>query len=1192
MGEIIIKHREGGETDLHAKSRAIRVIRAEQRKVLLGEDIFTLTIQTPSPVVAEIGDKIDIFGGTYTINQLPTITKTGTKSYEQTLTFEGMQSELLDVQFILPGNTMYDDLTGDAGDFLGIIVQNANRVYPGKWAAGTVPENTETKTLSFAEKNCLAALQEICEEWGTEFEITMSESGLRTIHLKQVGVQFPFTFKYGRTGGLYELSRKNINSKNVVTRLYVYGGSRNLGRYRSGKLCLPNKLKNQSYIENAEAITLYGLKENVKTFDEIYPVRYGLVTALGESKHTFTDDTMDFDLNEVEGEDTKWLIPGISAKVRFTTGNLAGYEFDLHKYDHATKEIQIIPFMDENGYKFPSETSPAFQMQIGDQYHFIDINLPDSYIENAEEDLEDLAIKYYDQYKQPQVQYSLSIHPRFLEKYTGAGITNIFSIGDQISVLDEEIGVDKTLRIVAFTRDAVDPFRYTLTLSEATYTKTIINRIIDDIEDIEDIIIRNNLADPFRARRNWMAAQELLDKIFDPEGYYYSEKIRPLSIETMMLQVGAKSQQFILQNTRFEPNYEGNPNRINIIGGQLIHYTVNDTITPWTLNSTLVTGLQTSKSYFVYAKCERQGGGGVIIVDETQYMVDQDPNFYYFVIGHLSSVITNPDGSNGARILSLTYGSTTINGRFIKTGRIESSGGGYTYFDLDEGIIGGRIRFLSGNSEIDLEDWTRFIEQDLDDIDDLVIDLEDYIDNAFHDGIIEEAEAVAIEKYLNQIRYEKVSLEANYNKLILSPLLTGDPKTNLLNSKITFFGTTENLINTINAVIADGRVTESEKQSVDAVFSQYRIDSADFSEKLELANQAIQQTLKDIADGAADMAADAQATANLAKAITDKFGTTIDGGLIQTVIVQFREANSEVVTAGTSGIQGAAKDQPALWAGGSYEDAISGVAKAIIRHDGSAKFTDAEITGIINANSGSFSGALASPFERTKSTYTKDFSNNLIVTGSTFILPWDQLGSGRLIRLIQPNPGSPYCTAPTGKYFYEDGVQKNKLTMLGAEIIELLGYTDSQGNFTGWLVLNRGLLHTVSTWGEPHRIVAHGRVKTNDPFKYHTFDGSTLTVSTGEFNSRKYTSIIMPEEWFDSIDGYYVKIIANGADSASFHTVGKNTHYAFRVYQHSLNVANGTLSPTTTFDFYFEIYSAAWLYPKSGSGGGMPGEEW
>lgn len=84
----------------------------------------------------------------------------------------------------------------------------------------------------------------------------------------------------------------------------------------------------------------------------------------------------------------------------------------------------------------------------------------------------------------------------------------------------------------------------------------------------------------------------------------------------------------------------------------------------------------------------------------------------------------------------------------------------------------------------------------------------------------------------------------------------------------------------------------------------------------------------------------------------------------------------------------------------------------------------------------------------------------------------------------------------------------------------------------------------------------------------------------------------MPTKWFDSKDGYYVKIIANGGDSSALHTVDKLDYYNFLVSQHSLN-ASGTLSRTTTFDFYFEIYSAAWLYRKSSGGGGvMPGEEW
>ena len=61
--------------------------------------------------------------------------------------------------------------------------------------------------------------------------------------------------------------------------------------------------------------------------------------------------------------------------------------------------------------------------------------------------------------------------------------------------------------------------------------------------------------------------------------------------------------------------------------------------------------------------------------------------------------------ANGSfsRTATLTYGSTTINGRYIKTGRI-SSNDGKTYFDLDTGTINGKITFT--NSAGDAEDLT------------------------------------------------------------------------------------------------------------------------------------------------------------------------------------------------------------------------------------------------------------------------------------------------------------------------------------------------------------------------------------------------------------------------------------------------------------------------------------------------------
>lgn len=700
MEQIIVRHPGGTTALLTSRARKSGVTKAEQSITLLGADTVAITVKSATPLTFHLGDQIDVYGKTYTLNQLPGIKKTGNRNFEYTLTFEGVQYELIDVQFLLPDDTVLDSFTGDLEDFLGILIGNLTRVYPGKWVLGVFPANTEYKTLTYTEKNCLEVLQDFCTQWGTEFEITQA-NGVRTLNIKTAGVNFPYTFRYGRTGGLYELTRQNINSKNVVTRLYVYGGNSNLGnKYRYSRLCLPGKAKNASYIENAAAIAAYGLKENTKIFDDIRPERYGEVTAAGSAYYAFKDATMNFDLNEKDSAgNTKWLIDGATAKVKFTTGNLAGYEFDIHKYDHATKEIQVVPFTDENGMKFPSETSAAFQFGVGDKYFFTDINLPDAYKTDAENKLLAEGNKAIAEYSQPQVQYGLSIDENFIRQFAGElTVVNLFAVGDYIPVEDEDIGVNKSVRITAFTRDLLREYKYNITLGDSV-TKTTITRVIEDLQKIDNVIEINDLADPSKARRNWKASQEVLANVFDPEGHYYSEKIKPLSIETTMLATGARSQQFVLQNTRFEPNYEGNPNTVNVVGGMLVHYTIAETVKSWQLNTATFSNLVSGTVYYIYARCQKTGTAGNIVFDTVQRAVDGDPTYYYFLIGSLSSVITDTNGNRPARLIALTYGATTINGRFITTGRIQSVDG-QTYFDLDAGEIGGNIKFVSTDGSI------------------------------------------------------------------------------------------------------------------------------------------------------------------------------------------------------------------------------------------------------------------------------------------------------------------------------------------------------------------------------------------------------------------------------------------------------------------------------------------------------------
>lgn len=315
--------------------------------------------------------------------------------------------------------------------------------------------------------------------------------------------------------------------------------------------------------------------------------------------------------------------------------------------------------------------------------------------------MQETAQTYYNQNSQPKVKYSLSVTKEYLEKLVGTGgaIVNVFTPGDYLPIKDDDIGVDKSVRIKSFTRNLLDEYDYKLTISD-TVTTNITNRVISELIDIDNILTINNLKDPIRAKANWRTSRELLDMVFDADGDYYTEKIKPLSIDTQLLSVGAKSMQFGLTNTVFQPNYNGNANSMRWQGGVLTHYTIiEDGVRSWAMADGSVTFSQ-NVPYYLYAKCPKADGatGGTFLFSTEQIKVEDDANYWHFLIGTVSSI----DPDLGVRSLSLTYGFTMVNGRFIKTGRIQSADGD-TYFDLDNGEIGGRIVFSSNGQEKTLE---------------------------------------------------------------------------------------------------------------------------------------------------------------------------------------------------------------------------------------------------------------------------------------------------------------------------------------------------------------------------------------------------------------------------------------------------------------------------------------------------------
>ena len=172
-----------------------------------------------------------------------------------------------------------------------------------------------------------------------------------------------------------------------------------------------------------------------------------------------------------------------------------------------------------------------------------------------------------------------------------------------------------------------------------------------------------------------------------------------------------------------------------------------------------------------------------------------------------------------------------------------------------------------------------------------LIDFEGTVNGAFRDGVIEQAEAKAIEKYINTLNTEKADADAVYTKLYSNIYLLGTPKTDLLNSKITYNGAHTNLIKAVNDAITDGRTTVAEKNNVDSKFTAYKNAIADYKSKVEAANKAIQDTLKSYSDEALakgkeafTAASNAQASANQAQQSVSGLGNYIDGAFSDGII--------------------------------------------------------------------------------------------------------------------------------------------------------------------------------------------------------------------------------------------------------------------------------------------------------------------
>lgn len=739
MGITQIIKRNGETIQLNTNEPFRFVKEATLTSSLMGDDYISLKIVSSEWLSFAKGDKIVVGGNEYSIRATTTreIVSEGYYNYEPV--FYGVMYDLM--KTIYRNCDKYGksdkstfDLTYTIKEFVQVLIYNLERDYPGVWKfdEDNCPE-TEAMTIQFSGVNCLQALQTLCnsEQFNLEFQITQ-DKGIRTIHIGKFGKRInppsgADFFEWGKGNGLYNLKEQKIDDKAIITRLWVEGGTTNIrSDYRgyAERLQLPMQRMNQydhtladgtvvkantemigisdeskRYIENAELRDKIGSEEDVKTYDNIYPKRTGKVTAVvADDICAFVDDTMDFDLNKKDDKGTVYLVDGVSAKITFTSGRLAGQQFELNAkggYDDKTKTFKIIPFTDNRGLTIPSEeTKNSFFIEVGNTYKITDIYLPEQYEKRAEEDLWYAGSDDFKDASQVKAQYALTFDRLyFLQSLSSDTDTSVFAVGDYVPVKDTRFGIEKTMRIQKITRNLLLEHDYQITLADSTaisiQTQTVLTVI-----DHENVINNNRLRDLNKARRGWRTTEDLRNMVYDTDGYFDTENIKPNSIDTNMLTVGAKSQQFVLSGCVLKANFGGNPNMFVATAGILSHLTIdNDKIRSWQMNEASFE-LQSTGGYYLFAKCSKSGENGVWYLTQEQLKFEptSDPNNYYFQVGIISSLYSD----DNFRDFQTTYGFTRINGNTITTGRIITSDG-ECYLDLD----GNKFRIGDSTSSID-----------------------------------------------------------------------------------------------------------------------------------------------------------------------------------------------------------------------------------------------------------------------------------------------------------------------------------------------------------------------------------------------------------------------------------------------------------------------------------------------------------
>ena len=914
-----------------------------RNRAIMGDHSLTLYYSLPEHIEIPVGSYCEFQGETFTLKRPQNFKMKHKRLFEYTVLFDPPEANAKVWKFRNPvDGRLKFPLTAKPHEHLQMFVDNMNRRDKG-WTVGECIDGVET-LIAYDHDFCIDALTRMASTFKTEYEFVGKRVSLRKIEYNKSN---PLPLSYGRGNGFKSgVGRSNTGDKPPTEILFVQGGTDNIdpSKYGSSVLLLP---KNQTlaydgehfededgfisknsrrYVVDEAGLSirrddkqLSSLAEDSLDCSEIYPKRVGTVSTVVvvDEKNNFydiVDTSIPSSLNYND-----YLIKGETMTIIFQSGMLAGSEKEFEvKYYHdsvkgkAARRFEIVSTVID-GQTMPNAT---FAPKTGDKYAVFKCMLPTAYISDnatktgASWDMFRAAVKYLFDNEELKFTFTGELDGIWSKK-DWVNIGGRIKLGGYIQFSDDQFQKDGVLVRITGIKDYINkPHSPVIELSNTTVSGSV-SSTLNDLKS-EEVIVDDLHRDAIQfTKRRFRDAKETISMLEEALLDNFTNSINPIAVQTMSMLVGDESLQFRFVNSKTNPVpvthrivYDNETKQLTAAAGIIQHMTLGiNTVSAshkvseykfWDMTTYTSAVLDDGKKkYYLYAKVSKTTQTGVFTLSENAIKLEGVSGFYHLLVGVLNSEY------NEERSFVTLYGFTEILPGRITTDKIVSTDGN-TYFDLLKGIISGQIKFKAGSSGLyELDEWEA--------VDDLITqaqdtanaavesaknantavgDLNDYVDGAFADGIITEAEAKAIEKYINTVNNTKAAVEAAYNKLYKNAYLTGTAKTGLLNAKVTLMGSIENLISAINSAIADGKTTIAEKNNVDNKYSTFNSAYADFNTAVEAANKAIQDTLKGYSDSVLNTANAAVESAKNANTAVGDLNDYVDGAFADGIITE------------------------------------------------------------------------------------------------------------------------------------------------------------------------------------------------------------------------------------------------------------------------------------------------------------------